>query len=93
MHFHKSKDIWQLLKVVPVHFGRWCRPWKLLRVWLVDMAPVAYVAEDGLVWHQWKERPSDNGSLPQCLGLAREAFGSVLWGGGTCSSKKGEGVV
>ena len=21
------------------------------------MAPAAYVAEDGLVWHQWEERP------------------------------------
>jgi len=21
------------------------------------MAPAAYVAEDGLVWHQWKEKP------------------------------------
>ena len=21
------------------------------------MAPAAYVAEDGLIWYQWKERP------------------------------------
>jgi hypothetical protein len=32
------------------------------------MAPATYVAEDGLVGHQWKERPCE-GSVPQCRGM------------------------
>ena len=33
-------------------------------------APAAYVAEDGLVGHQWEERPwSYEGSMPQCRGI------------------------
>jgi len=39
------------------------------------MAPAAYVAEDGLVGHQWEERPwSCEGSMPQCRGMS-------WWGG------------
>jgi hypothetical protein len=31
------------------------------------MAPAPYVAEDGLVGHQWEESPwSCEGSMPQC---------------------------
>jgi hypothetical protein len=34
------------------------------------MALAAYVAEDGLVGHQWEERPrSCEGSMPQCRGM------------------------
>jgi hypothetical protein len=34
------------------------------------MAPAAYVAEDGLVGHQWKERPLVlEGLMPQCRGM------------------------
>ena len=34
------------------------------------MALAAYVAEDGLVGHQWKERPwSCEGSMPQHRGM------------------------
>jgi hypothetical protein len=34
------------------------------------MAPAAYVAEDGLVGHQWEQRPwSCEGSMPQCRGM------------------------
>jgi hypothetical protein len=34
------------------------------------MAPAAYVAEDGLIWHQWEESPwSLEGSMPHCRGM------------------------
>ena len=34
------------------------------------MAPAPYVAEDGLVGHQWEERPwSCEGSTPQYRGM------------------------
>jgi hypothetical protein len=34
------------------------------------MAPAAYVAEDGLVGHQWEEGPwSFGGLMPQCRGM------------------------
>jgi hypothetical protein len=34
-------------------------------------APAAYVAEDGLVGHQWEERPLAlcGGSMPECRGM------------------------
>ena len=35
-----------------------------------SMAPDAYVAEDGLVGHQWEEMPwSCQSSMPQCRGM------------------------
>jgi len=37
------------------------------------MAPAAYVAEDGLVEHQWEEKPCQ-GLIPQCRGMSG-------WGG------------
>jgi hypothetical protein len=41
------------------------------------MAPAAYVAEDGLVGHQWEERPLvPVGSMPQCRGMLGPGSGS-----------------
>jgi hypothetical protein len=42
------------------------------------MAPAVYVAEDGLVGHQWEERGpwSCEGSMPQCRGMPRSGSGS-----------------
>jgi len=34
------------------------------------MAPAAYVAEDGLVGHQWKEKPLFLPPPPQCRGMS-----------------------
>jgi hypothetical protein len=47
------------------------------------MAPAAYVAEDGLVRHQWEERlplMSCKSSMPQCRGMPRQGSGSGLVG-------------
>ena len=41
------------------------------------MASDAYVAEDGLVDHQWEETPwSYEGSMPQCRGMPGPGSGS-----------------
>jgi hypothetical protein len=51
------------------------------------MAPAAYVAQDGLVMQQWKERPLVLGRLGRCLSVGElrvgDGFGWV--GGGTHS--------
>jgi hypothetical protein len=40
------------------------------------MALAAYVAEDGLVGHQWEERPwSCEGSMPQYRGMPGPGMG------------------
>ena len=50
------------------------------------MAPAAYVAEDGLVEHQWKERPLGLKMLDtQCRGIPGQGIGNG-WVG-----KHGEG--
>ena len=43
------------------------------------MALGAYVAEDGLVGHQWEERPCE-GSLPQYRGMPGSGSGSGWFG-------------
>ena len=41
------------------------------------MAPAAYVAEDGLVEHQWKERPLGLKMLDtQCRGIPGQGIGN-----------------
>jgi hypothetical protein len=41
------------------------------------VAPVAYVADDGLVGHQWEERPlSSEGSMPQYRRMPGPGSGS-----------------
>ena len=52
------------------------------------MAPAAYAAEDGLVGHQWEERPlSSEGSMPQYRRMPGPGSGSGWvgekgeWGG------------
>ena len=50
------------------------------------MALAAYVADDGLVGHQWEERPlSCEGSMPQYRRMPGPGSGSVQvgkqWGG------------
>jgi len=48
------------------------------------MAPAAYVAEDGLVGHQWKEKPLVLPRLdPQCRGIPGEWEGGVDGEGNT----------
>jgi hypothetical protein len=49
-----SSEIWEGLPQSPVWLSILCEQ-NSLRKGL--MAPVAYVAEDGLVGHQWEERP------------------------------------
>jgi len=52
------------------------------------MAPAAYVAEDGLVGHQWKEKPLVLPRLdPQCRGMWR----GRLNGEGNTLIEEGEG--
>ena len=52
------------------------------------MASAAYIAEDGLVSHQWEERSpwSCEGSMPQCRGMPEPGSGS-RWVG-----EQGEGI-
>jgi hypothetical protein len=53
------------------------------------MALAAYVAEDGLVGHQWEERPwSCEGSMPQYRGMPGPGIGV----GGLVSRGRGEGM-
>ena len=51
------------------------------------MAPAAYVAEDGLVWHQWEGRPlvlwrldaQSTGMLGQWGDIGQVGGGAPLW--------------
>jgi hypothetical protein len=53
------------------------------------MALAAYVAEDGLVGHQWEEKPwSCEGSLPPCRGMP----GSGSRSGWVGEQREGEGI-
>jgi hypothetical protein len=61
------------------------------------MAPAAYVAEDGLVGHQWEERPwvlSCEGSMPQCRGMpgpgSRSGWVGEQGGGGDRGFSEGK---
>jgi hypothetical protein len=66
------------------------------------MALSAYVAEDGLLSHQWEERPLVcEGSMPQCRGMPGQGSGSGRvgehgeWGGdrGFSEEKLGKGLI
>jgi hypothetical protein len=64
------------------------------------MDPAPYVAEDGLVGHQWKER-SCEGSMPKIRGLPGPGSGSGWVGelgegekdGGGLEGKLGKGIT
>jgi len=50
------------------------------------ITPGAYVAEDGLVGHQWEEKPLLLPRLdPQCMGMSGEMGSGAGWGEGTHS--------
>jgi hypothetical protein len=42
------------------------------------MAPVSYVTEDSIVWHQWEERPCE-GLMLQCMGMQDSEVGVGGW--------------
>jgi len=74
----------------PKLFGHMDRP----------MAPAAYVAEDGLVGHQWEEKPFvlprlDPSPLPQCRGMSgqggRKGWVDV-WGNSLRRRGRGNGI-
>jgi hypothetical protein len=53
------------------------------------MAPAAYVAEDGLVGHQWEDRPLVLGRLySQYRGMSGPGMGV----GGSVTRGRGEGI-
>jgi hypothetical protein len=55
------------------------------------MALAIYVAEDGLVGHQWEER---RGLMPQCRGMPGQEDRSGWVGGwGNTLTEAGDGVV
>jgi hypothetical protein len=64
------------------------------------MAPAPYVAEDGLVGHQWEERPwSCEGSVSQCGEIPGPGSG-IGWvgeqeegGGGGLGREAGKGIT
>jgi hypothetical protein len=69
------------------------------------MAPAAYVAEDGLVWHQWGERPfvlwrlyapvwgNARARKKECVGCgAGEEGGDFFLGGGGEQTRKGDNI-
>jgi hypothetical protein len=50
------------------------------------MAPVACIVDDGLVEHQWEERPwSCEGPVPQCKGMPGQG-GKIWWMSGRITS-------
>jgi len=58
------------------------------------MAPTAYVTEDGLVGHQWKEKPlvlTRLDPLPQCRGIRGRGGGEGVVGEGNTFIEEGEG--
>jgi hypothetical protein len=46
------------------------------------MAPAAYIAEDGLVRHQWEERSLVLGRLDRCPNVGELRVGRQEWMGG-----------
>jgi hypothetical protein len=55
---------------VPDKYRSGCSQFSTSTVHMVGlMAPATYVAEDGLVYHQWEEPWSCEGSMPQCRGM------------------------
>jgi len=55
------------------------------------MAPATYVAEDGLVGHQWEEKPLVLTRLdPQCRGMSGREAGWSGWLGGEHPHKRRE---
>jgi hypothetical protein len=66
------------------------------------MAPAAYVAEHGLVWHQWEESSlSCEGSMPQCRGMSGQGSrnrwvgkqGEAEWDRGVLEGKPVKGIT
>jgi hypothetical protein len=58
----------------------------------VPMVPAIYIAEDGLIWHQWEERPLVKARFPSVGEGQGGEVGMGEWVGGGTLIEAGGGV-